>query len=310
MDQNKGCLTMSGGDVSRPAADLAGRLFRHVDMLAGVIGPRHPGRPQTMAATAAYIEQQLTAAGCTVTRESFIAAGQPTDNLVVSLPGTRRPADVLILGAHYDSIPLTPGADDNASAVAVLLEVARLLSGWQPPCTVRLAAFACEESPYFHTGEMGSLVHARGCRERGERVLGMLCLEMVGYFEDGPRSQQLPPGIPRWLHWLFPKRGNFLAAVGNPRSWKLCWKFRRGFKRGSQFPLFSIVLPERIREIHLSDHSAFWAYGYPALLLTDTSFLRNPHYHRPSDTPDTLNYERMAEITVGVASALRGLAGR
>ncbi len=165
------------------------------------------------------------------------------------------------------------------------------------------------KSPYFHTDEMGSVVHARGCRERGETVIGTLCLEMVGYYVDARDSQRIPPTIPRWLRWAFPSRGNFLAAVGNPRSWKLCWKFRRGFRKGTRFPLFSIVLPERIREIHLSDNSAFWLCGFPALMLTDTSFLRNPHYHQPTDTADTLDYERMAEVTTGVAAAVRSLAG-
>ena len=289
---------------------LAAQLFRHVDMLSGVIGPRHPGEPGKMAATAGYIAEQFAAIGLEVTRERFDVRGHPTDNVIVSLAGTRRPGNVVILGAHYDSTPTTPGADDNGSAVAVLIESALLLRDLQPACTVRLVAFACEESPYFHTDEMGSLVHARGCRERGETVIGMLCLEMVGYYVDAEHSQRLPPAIPRWLRWAFPSRGNFLAAVGNPRSWKLCWKFRRGFRRGSRFPLFSIVLPESIREIHLSDNSAFWLHGFPALMLTDTSFLRNPHYHRSTDTADTLDYERMAEVTVGVAAAVRSLAGR
>ncbi len=287
---------------------LAASLFRHVDMLADVIGPRHPGKPHTMTATAAYIEGQLKALNLLVTRETFLVDGQPTDNVVVTIPGTKSPNDIVILGAHYDSTPTTPGADDNGSAVAVLIEVARILKALKPRRTVRLVAFACEEAPYFNTGEMGSLFHARGCSERCENVVGMLCLEMVGYFVDEKDSQQVPPAIPKWLRWLFPNRGNFLAAVGNPRSWKLCWRFRRGFKKVTRFPLFSIVLPERIPEIHLSDHRAFWVFGFPALMLTDTSFLRNPNYHQWSDTADTLDYDRMAEVTLGVANAVRSLA--
>lgn len=262
-----------------------------------------------MTATAGYIESQLKTLQLNVTRETFDVRGQPTDNVIVNIPGTSRPNEIVILGAHYDSTSTTPGADDNGSAVAVLIEVARLLAKATPRRTIRLVSFACEEAPYFHTGEMGSLVHARGCTQRGENVVGMLCLEMVGYFVDEPMSQRLPPAIPKWLRWLFPSRGNFLAAVGNPRSWKLCWKFRRGFKRGTRFPLFSIVLPESIPEIHLSDHRAFWTEGFPALMLTDTSFLRNPNYHQWTDTPETLDYDRMAEVTLGVASAVCKLAG-
>jgi hypothetical protein len=144
---------------------------------------------------------------------------------------------------------------------------------------------------------------------RNEKIRGMLCLEMVGYFSTEPGSQQIPPGIPRAIHWAFPKRGNFLAAVGNMRSWRLLWQFRRGFKRAVRFPLFSIALPESISEIRLSDNSSFWDQGYPALMLTDTSFLRNPNYHLASYTPETLNYERMAKVTVGVAGAVRTIAG-
>jgi Zn-dependent M28 family amino/carboxypeptidase len=171
--------------------------------------------------------------------------------------------------------------------------------------TVRFVAFACEEPPYFNYDSMGSQHHARQARLRGEKIAGMLCLEMVGYFSDKPGSQQIPPTIPRLMRPLFPRRGNFLAAVGNLPSWKLAWQFRRGFKRGTRLPLFSIVLPERIHEIRLSDNSSFWDQGYPALMLTDTSFLRNPHYHQATDTPETLDYARMADVTLGVAAAIQ-----
>jgi hypothetical protein len=150
-------------------------------------------------------------------------------------------------------------------------------------------------------------VYARACRHRNEHILGMLCLEMVGFYTTKAGSQQIPPMIPKILRWAFPRRGNFLAAVGNPRSWRLVWSFRRGFKNASRFPLFSIILPERIHDIRRSDNSSFWDQGYPALMLTDTSYLRNPHYHQPTDRPETLDYERMAQVTIGVAGALRHL---
>jgi Zn-dependent M28 family amino/carboxypeptidase len=212
------------------------------------------------------------------------------------------------LGAHYDTVSITPGADDNASAVAVLIEAARLLRGTTFRRTVRFVAFTCEEPPHFSIGTMGSQVYARVCRERNEQILGMLCLEMVGYFTTADGSQALPPAIPKRLRWLFPRRGDFLAAVGNLRSWRLAWSVRRGFKRAVHFPLFSLVFPESVHEIRLSDNSSFWDQGYRALMLTDTSFLRNPHYHQPTDTPETLDYDRMAQVTLGVAGALRRLA--
>jgi Zn-dependent M28 family amino/carboxypeptidase len=295
----------------RPNTDpaLIANLTRHVDCLAGLIGPRHLGRFAAFMAAATYVKQELTSAGYEVSRQTYSIDDNDVANIIAERSGGRRKDEIVIVGAHYDTIPTTPGADDNASAVAVLIETSRLLRNLNPSRTIRFVGFACEEMPYFHTRGMGSQVYARQCRTLGERISGMLCLEMVGYYSTEPGSQRIPPGIPRTLHWAFPKRGDFLAAVGNPRSWRLLWQFRRGFKRSARFPLFSICLPESITEIRLSDNSSFWDHGYPALMLTDTSFFRNPHYHLSSDTPETLDYESMAQVTLGVAGGVRRIAG-
>ncbi len=311
-----------------PGADdaLTARLRDHVERLAGLIGPRHMGKPSTIDATVAYIERELTAIGDKVERQTYPVDGQQAINLVVERPGgaggaggagTKRSGEIVILGAHYDTVPTTPGADDNASAVAVLIEAARLTrdmtaarsASRSPARTIRFVAFANEEPPHFYTDTMGSQVYARQCRARGDNIVGMLCLEMVGYYRDEPDSQGIPPGIPKMLRFAFPKRGNFLAAVGNMKSMRLGWSFRRGFKRATKFPLFSISLPEAIQEIRLSDNASFWNQGYPALMLTDTSFLRNPHYHLPTDMPNTLDYPRMAKVAQGVASGVMRCAG-
>lgn len=284
-------------------------LTLHVDRLAGLIGPRYLQKPKSIQATIGYIESQWDGMGYQSSRECFDALGDQASNLIVEQPGSRRSDEIILLGAHYDTVYSTPGADDNASAVAVLLEVSRLLRGHQSKRTLRYVAFACEEPPYFNVDAMGSQYHARQARLRGDKIRGMLCLEMVGYYSAAENSQTVPPLIPKWMRRLFPHRGDFLAAVGNLPSWKLCWNFRRGFKRGTRsMPLFSICLPEKVNEIRLSDNSSFWDQGYPALMLTDTSFLRNPNYHRATDTPDTLDYARMAQVTVGVAAALQFLA--
>lgn len=288
--------------------DLPERLYAHVDRLAGLIGPRHLGKSNTMEVTATYIERQLVELGYCVDRHLYDVDGSHVANLVAERPGTRRADDVVIVGAHYDTVPETPGADDNASAVAVLVEVARILQSSVFQRSLRFVAFACEEPPHYYTDTMGSQVYARQCRLRGERIVGMLCLEMVGYYCTEPNSQRIPPSIPRWLRWAFPKRGDFLAAVGNLRSWRLAWAFRRGFRGASRFPLYCIVLPEMISEIRMSDNGSFWDQGYPALMVTDTSFLRNPHYHTATDTPDTLDYARMAQATLGVAGGVKRLA--
>jgi Zn-dependent M28 family amino/carboxypeptidase len=282
-------------------------LRTHVDRLAGLIGPRTLARPKTIVATTGYLSGQWSQMGYQVAQEHFDALGDQATNLIIQRSGTKRPDEIILLGAHYDTVPSTPGADDNASAVAVMLEVSRLLHDYQGKRTARYVAFACEEPPYFNVDCMGSQYHARQSRLRGDQIVGMLCLEMVGYFTDEPQSQRIPPTIPDSLRRFFPNRGNFLAAVGNMKSWKLGWGFRRGFKRATRLPLFSIQLPERVREIRLSDNSSFWDQGYPALMLTDTSFLRNPHYHLETDTPETLDYPRMTDVTIGVASAMKRL---
>lgn len=289
-------------------AELIERLRKHVDVLAELIGPRHVGRPKEMAAAAAYIEREFVHLGDVVERQEYTVDRLTVANLIVERRGEREPDAILVLGAHYDSVPTTPGADDNASAVAVLIEVARLLCGRIGKRTIRFVAFACEEPPHCFSDAMGSQMYARRCRQRSERILGMLCLEMVGFYSEEPGSQNIPPGIPRWLHWIFPKRGNFLAAAGNLGSIPLAWRFHHGFRRGTRLPLFSICLPEAIPEIRLSDNSSFWDQGYPALMLTDTAFLRNPHYHMSSDRADTLDYDRMAQVSQGVAGGLARLA--
>ena len=295
-------------DANRETIEANLRL--HVDRLAGLIGPRTLSKPKTIEATIGYIEDQWTEMGFENDRECYDAIGDEATNLIIERPGSKRADEVILLGAHYDTVFSTPGADDNASAVAVLLEISRLLRDHTGKRTARYAAFACEEPPYFNMDLMGSQHHARRSRQRGDNIVGMLCLEMVGYYSLVKGSQAIPPDIPKWLHRFFPQRGNFLAAVGNIPSWKLNWQFRRGFKRGTRrMPLFSICLPEKIHEIRLSDNSSFWDQGYPALMLTDTSYLRNPNYHQSTDTPETLDYPRMTEVTLGFAAAMRRLLG-
>ncbi|MEM8865935.1 MAG: M28 family metallopeptidase [Planctomycetota bacterium] len=294
---------MSNADRQQVEANLR----RHVDRLAGLIGQRKLSKPGSIEATLGLIRSEWEGQGYEVGEETYQALDDTATNLIVEVPGGKKSDEIILLGAHYDTALETPGADDNASAVAVLLEVSRLLRGHRGKRTARYVAFACEEAPYFNLGAMGSQHNARQCRERGDDIRAMLCLEMVGYFRDEPGSQKRPATLPRWTHPFFPSRGNFLAAVGNLRSWRLLWPMRRGFKRATRLPLLSIALPEAIHEIRRSDNSSYWDQGYPALMLTDTSFLRNPHYHLPTDTPETLDYERMTEVALGVAGAMRRL---
>lgn len=291
------------------SSDLESRLRRHVDVLAGLIGPRHLRKKGSLDATCTYIERQFAEIGERVEREPYKIGNDEVANLIVERKGTHKPDEIVILGAHYDTIPSTPGADDNASAVAMLLEVARLTKSYSFPRTLRFVSFPCEEPPHFYTDTMGSQQYARSCRSKNENIVGMICLEMVGYYSTVPGSQKAPDSIPRLFRRVLPDRGDFLAAVGNLQSTRLLWSFRRGYKRVQGVRLFSIALPEQVHEIRLSDNSSFWDQGFPALMVTDTSFLRNPHYHLESDTPDTLDYPRLAQATVGVANAVANVAG-
>lgn len=288
---------------------IENQLRLHVDRLAGLIGPRYLQKPKSIQASIGYIEGQWASMGYEVTRECYDALPDQATNLIVERRGNARSDEIFLVGAHYDTVFCTPGADDNASAVAVMLEVSRLVKDIVNKRSIRFVAFACEEPPYFNLDMMGSQYHAREAKKRNDNIVGMLCLEMVGYYTTEPNSQNIPPLIPKALRRFFPKRGDFLAAVGNLASWKLCWSFRRGFKKGAKtMPLFSICLPERINEIRMSDNSSFWDQNYPALMLTDTSFLRNPNYHKATDTPETLDYARMTQVTCGIASAIEYLA--
>lgn len=294
--------------LSEPERALAQRLHGHVDMLAGLIGPRHMGRPTSLEAAAAYVRRELGAIDAGVCDESYDVEGRRACNFIVERSGTRRPGEIVILGAHYDSLASTPGADDNASAVAVLIEAMRLLDGRNFDRTVRFVAFTNEEPPHFFSQTMGSQVHARGCRMRGENIVGMLCMEMVGFFNTAPNSQTYPPMVPKLAARLLPHRGDFIAMVSNMASAKLLLRARAGFRRSVRFPLVAMPLPQQIPEIRLSDHGPFWDEGFPALMITDTSFFRNPHYHLATDTPDTLDYPRMSRVTQGVAGALAHVA--
>jgi len=291
-------------------ADLQHRLFHHVDMLAGVIGERNVYRYGALEASARYIEDTFASFGYTPRNQEFPAYGKPVRNIEVEWTGTKRPERVWIVGGHYDSIDGSPAADDNASAVAGVLELARLLAG--KPCrdTVRFVTFVNEEPPFYKGPEMGSVVYAKRCRERGETIRGMINLEMIGYYRQERGTQEYPPPLSKrpWK-WLLPSRGNFIAFVGNFASAGLTRRCKRLFRKTVRFPALWVAAPDRLDGTGMSDHWSFWQQGYPAIMVTDTAFFRNPNYHKLSDKPDTLDYPRMATVVTGLAGMLRRLAG-
>jgi Zn-dependent M28 family amino/carboxypeptidase len=286
-------------------SDLASRLRRHVVTLALGIGERHVGRPQALHAAEAYIAGELAGLGYEVARQTYVAEGIASSNLEVAVPGGARGAEIVLAGAHYDTVPGSPGADDNASGVAALIEIARALRDARCARTVKLVAFVNEEPPFFYWGEMGSRVYARAARARGDDIRVMLSLEMLGCYSDAPGSQEYPP----LLRFFYPSAGNFIGFVSNLRSQRALREVARAFRSASDFPAESLASPALVPGVSWSDQLSFWREGYRAVMVTDTAFYRYPHYHRATDTPEKLDYARMARVVEGLAGALAMLAG-
>ncbi len=277
-------------------------LLRHVEHVVDDAYPRDFLHPDHMAVTARYLADSWRAMGLPVREQRFAVGGRTFANVIASLgpPTTER----VVVGAHYDAFEDAGGADDNASGVAALLELGRLLKGRPPPAIgVELVAFALEEPPIFRSEQMGSEVYARGAAGDGIVVRAMLCLETMGYYSAEPGSQQRPPGI----GLLYPSRGDYLAVVGDLGSIALTRKVKRAMRAGSSLDVRSINAPRAIAGIDFSDHAVFWAHRVPAVMITDTAFYRNPHYHTKSDRPATLDYEKLALAVYSVAAAVEAL---
>ena len=284
--------------------ELEDRLKRHVAVLAGEIGEKNVFTPGSLPEAAGYIRSIWDGAGYAVRAQTYTVEGAACENLSVEIEGRISPGEIVLVGAHYDSVYGSPGANDNCSAVAAMLEISRLFNNEPRDRTVRFVAFVNEEQPFFRTGSMGSRVYARACRERGEDIVAMVCLETIGYYSDKKGSQQYP--LP--FGFFYPDKGNFIAVVGNLRSKPLVGSFVRFFSEKSDFPIESVAAFSWIPGIDWSDHGSFWAYGYPAIMITDTALYRYPYYHTPSDTPDKLDYASLARVTYGIYKAVVRLA--
>jgi Zn-dependent M28 family amino/carboxypeptidase len=272
-------------------------------MLAGAIGERHVGRPRALEDAAAYLERVLGEYALSAARQEFVAGGQTVCNLDVEVAGAARGA-MVVVGAHYDTVPGSPGADDNASGVAAVLEIARAVAQARPDRTVRCAFFVNEEPPWFQTPEMGSLHYARELRARGEEVAAMLSLESIGYYDDGGASQRYP--FPLGL--AYPDRGNFLGFVSDLRNRGLLHRAVGSFERHTAFPVVGAAVPAFIPGVSWSDQWAFWQEGYPAIMATDTAPFRYPAYHTEADTPDRLRYDALETVVRALTAVVLDLA--
>ncbi len=290
------------------APDLAERMRQHVQAVASE--EHNTRRPAQLERAAVYIETTLEKAGYTPARQEYEAGGQKVRNIEVAVANVaqgKRPERIFIVGAHYDSAQGAPGANDNGSGTAAVLELARLLKTVQPAAgtEVRFVFFVNEEPPFFLSEEMGSMQHAAEMKRQGHKVEGALVLETMGYYSDKPGSQQLPPG----LEGQYPDTGNFIAFVGTIESSALVRQALAAFQGASDFPAQGLAAPAHTMGVTLSDHSSYDRHGYPALMITDTAFMRYPYYHTAQDTPDKLDYESMARVVEGLAKTIGALAG-
>ncbi len=277
-------------------------LYQHVNSLCSLEHPRSILYPSSLQEAFLYIKNQVENFSLPFYLQKVSCFHGDFWNLCVEYPGEKE--DLMILGAHYDAFENTPGADDNASGVAILLELIRKISQEKPslPYSLEIVFYALEEPPYFSTPYMGSYIHAESLV--GKKVLGAIVFEMVGYFVDTPNSQGFPLPI---LKKFYPSTGNFIGMVSNlhRKNIFLTQKVKKLFRKFSSLPAYSLNAPSGIIPLDLSDHSSYWKFHIPAIMVTDTAFYRNPHYHEITDTPDTLSYSHMKELLIGFYEVIK-----
>lgn len=276
------------------------RLEQVVRTLVERFPTRHGGDPQVLDAAGAWLEGELVAEGSAPKRQTFSASGADRFNVLAHFGPEEGPR--VVVGAHYDAHPKTPGADDDASGVAAVLELARLLRAQPPRCPVDRALWTLEEPPYFRTASMGSAHHAKQLKDAGQAVRFAVAVEMVGFYSDRDGSQRYPPNFPFSL--AYPAEGNFALLLGTSDTAALTRRLKGAFLGAGGLPVASVNVSRTMAGADFSDHLNFWNEGYPAFLLTDTAFLRNERYHTPQDLPETLDYRRMALLVDGLAAAV------
>jgi Zn-dependent M28 family amino/carboxypeptidase len=281
----------------------ADRLRAHVEMLAGQIGERHIWRPDALARAADYLRGAFVEAGYVPGAQPYSVRGVTVQNIEAIVRGSAPDAEAIVVGAHYDTIAGSPGANDNGTGLASVLELARRFAGRPLPHTLRFVAFVNEEPPFFQSSEMGSLVYARAARARGDRIRGMLSLETMGYYSDEPGSQHYPEPLGQF----FPDTGNFIAVVGNMASDALVRRIHAAFTAHGGFPIQAAPMPADLPGAGWSDHWSFWEAGYPAVMVTDTAPFRYPWYHTAEDTPDKVDFPRLAALVDHLEAVVRDL---
>jgi len=324
--------------------EISGHLSQHLKYLSETIGERNLSKVGTLEAAADYIRSSLQQEGYSVTEQTYSVGGQQVLNLEAKLVGSETGGETVVVGAHYDSVETSPGANDNASGVAAVLELARIFKGFRPRRTLRFVLFVNEEPPYFQTESMGSLVYARQLRRDHIPVSAMISLETIGCYSDAPGSQKYPvllgllypnrgnfigfvgnpssrallrqvvrkfretTRFPSLLGLLYPNRGNFIGFVGNPSSRALLRQVVRKFRETTRFPSEGVAAPGEWPGVGWSDHWSFWQEQYPAIMVTDTALFRYPYYHTPFDTPNRVDFGKMTRVVSGVRRVVEALS--
>ena len=292
----------SAAPLSSAEIKLRDELIADVRILGAEIGERNMARYSQLNAAADFIENSFSRAGLHPRRDTYDLHGRACHNIEAEIRGAR--SEILLIGAHYDSVFGSPGANDNGSGVAAVLALARRFARTSSQHTLRFVAFVNEEPPYFLSEQMGSFVYAGRCKARGDQISAMISLETIGYFSDAPHSQTYPaPG----LGVFYPTVGNFIGFVANVHSRALLRRSIAFFRKHAGVPSEGAALPAFIPGVSWSDQWAFWQHGYPGIMVTDTAPFRYPHYHSATDTPDKLDYDRFALVVSGMQKVIEGL---
>lgn len=305
-------IKMPGESYSGPLPELSDaevrlrdELLSDVEKLAGEIGERNVGHYENLKAAADFIEGSLKEAGYEVRRQWYEVEGKRCSNIEVEIKGEEKGEEILVIGAHYDTVYGSPGANDNGTGVAALLALARGFAGRGAAGTVRFVFFVNEEPPFYFSRRMGSFIYAESCKQRADNIIGMISLETIGYYSDEPRSQKYP--FPFGL--VYPATGNFIGFVGNVSSRGFLHKVIGSFRQKCKFPSEGGAIPAIVPGISWSDHWSFWRCGYEGIMVTDTALFRYPYYHSALDTAEKIDYERLARVVSGLEKVIGEMAG-
>lgn len=280
------------------------QLQQHIRYLSENIGERNMWEYENLIAAEEYISTVFKEQGYEIEKQEYFVKEKKVNNVIAKVHGTTRHDEIIVVGAHYDTVQGSPGADDNASGVAAMLEISRLLSQQKISRTIYFVAFVNEEPPFFYTRRMGSYQYAKKLRKEKTNVIAMLSLESIGYYSDKSKSQSYP--FP--FNFFYPKKGNFIGFVGNLSSKKLVYDVIERFRQQTQFPSEGVFAPSWIPGVGWSDQWSFWQSGYQGIMVTDTALFRNPTYHTESDVADLIDYERTARVTAGLVNVIKSLA--